>query len=496
MRRFCHGLLVLFVSAAAACTTPVDDGSEAPARAWEVEALPFAVGADQPLRMAMVRPPSFRPDEVGLVDQGAVIVADLLYDGLTEVDGSTGGLRPGLASTWVADPTFRRWTFELDRASGVSADTVVASLAALVTDPVDGTPPPMTAAALTAGFDAVRAADERTVVIELDRPNAGLPWVLSGLPYSVVGDDGAATGAYEVLEDDSASLVLRPRDALGAADRSGQVRVRWVDEPVTAYRLLVDRSVDAAVVGPESLPDAERRFGWTPSPTVGSRYYVLNAGAPALRDRASRSQVIDAVDAVDLVRSTGRADLVALHDLVPPAASGWRPGEPTDGATSPAGGSSTTFVPLRLASVGRGPAPLTSALEAHLAAAGHDVEHSSLQAADLASAIVDGSTDVFAFGWVAPAGSVDAILPPLLGPGSPANVARIADPAVGELLDRAAVTADDDARWDLLDRAHRLALDEGTLLPVAATGSTLVAASAESELVVRADGSLDLESSR
>ncbi|MEM9564522.1 MAG: ABC transporter substrate-binding protein [Actinomycetota bacterium] len=452
----------------------------------------------------MVRPASLRPDEVVSSDQGAVILADLLYDGLTEVDGASGRLRPGLAIDWTSDDDFRRWTFRLDPAAGVASGAVVASLQAVSAADDGADPVPVTAASLAVGIRSVEATDAATVVVDLLRPNAGLPWILSGLPYSIVGTGGASTGAYEIDGEDAAGLRLRIRPAFDSGGAGPEtVSVRWADDASAAYRLLVDGAVDGAVVGPESLADAAQRFGWVPTSTSTVRFYVLNAGSPAFGGLDDRLAVVDAVDTEALVEAADRPDLVAVDGLVSPGAAGWEStASPTGRVAGPAGPADAadesrapTPATLRLASVGEGGAVLTEALASQLTEAGHEVLEAAVPAPELAASIVDGSTDLFAFGWVAPASAIDAILPPLLGADSPANVARIADPEVGSLLERAARTADDEDRWELLRLAERSALEEGTLLPVAASGSTLVVSSAESGPVIRADGSLDLESS-
>ena len=50
-----------------------------------------------------------------MADQPAVIVSDLLYDGLTEVDGRSEQLLPGLATSWEPNDTYSVWRFEIDR---------------------------------------------------------------------------------------------------------------------------------------------------------------------------------------------------------------------------------------------------------------------------------------------------------------------------------------------------------------------------------------------
>ena len=110
---------------------------------------------------------------------------------------------------------------------------------------------------------------------------------------------------------------------------------------------------------------------------------------------------------------------------------------------------------------------MAEAIVEQLASAGYATEANRLPPEDLAQVIVTGETDLFAFGWVAPATSSDAVIPPLLTVDSAANVARVDSPTVAVLLAEAAITADDQRRLAAaqlgsrrshgagLDRAHR-----------------------------------------
>lgn len=457
------------------------------------------------LRLALTEPGSFRPDEVVLSDQGAVIVADLLYAGLTEIDGSGESLRPGLATEWSADDEFRRWTFRLDPDSGVDAATVVASLEPLTwsaTADAQTRGHPM--AALTAGMETVIAVDPSTVVIELDRSNAGLPWVLSGLPFSVIGPAGATTGPFEVMSRRDGGLTLRrradsaPDAGSGGATRVDEVELIWADSGREAYRLLVDRVADGAVVDLASVGEAEARDGFVGPPTIAVQYYVLNPDSPELVDIDRREAVMAEIDRQHLVGDGNRA-LAGSDGLVSPSVAGYRPracgtGCGLDGAGDSRGDAEAWAAPgLALNFTGEDQRAMAEALAGELEASGIPVVEAEVAPRELAQAIVSGTTDVFAFGWLAPAGSVDAILPPLLGARSPANVARVGSSEIEGLLADAARTADDETRWELLDRAHRLALAQAQILPVSVSTSTLVVAPEAARPAVRADGSIDLE---
>lgn len=511
MRPFAVGLVALL--ALAGCTAG-DERSSARSGVGDVpedaEALPFVHGADigddGPFRLAMARPATYRPDEAALSDQAAVVVADLLYDGLTEIDGAgpAASLVPGLADSWVAAEDYRRWTFRLDPASGVEADAVVAGLTPVLAVDDAGAPPKRPGVALTAGMDSVVAVDALTVQIDLVRPNAGLPWILSGLPFSIVGAKGAPTGAYEIVREDARSLLLARRpEGDGSVGAFPEVEVVWTDDPEEAYRALIDGAAEAAIVGPESLGDATRRFGVTAAATSALRFYVLNPGSPELADRERRASLLALIDGPGLIDDAGRSALVPVGGLLAPSMTGHQPrtcerpcgpsGRGPDETPVEPSVSWPSDLPLRVTYVGEGQAAIAGSLAAQLAQGGIPASATQATARELATAIIEGSPDLFAFGWVAPAGTIDAVIPPLLREDSPANVARFASIEIEELITEAASTGDDGARWSLLEEAHRLALAEAKVLPVAASAGTLVVRPELSGITIRADGSLDLE---
>lgn len=495
MRRLASVVVLGWCLLLVGCTGSPDSSETLPGDAREPGQLALVDPGVGTLRLAMERPESSQPDEVGLTDQGAVILADLLYDGLTEVDGATPALRPGLAARWSAGPDFRVWTFELDPEAGIGADLVVASLSALA-GPSTGSAGGRSMAALTAGMRSVVALDDATVEIELDAPNAGFAWVLSGLPYAVVGEAGAPTGDYEIASDTDSGVRLELReDRLDPERPQPSVSLTWVDAPAEAYRLLVDGLVDGAVVDPPSVDLARRQLGVDPGPTTAVRYYVLNPWSPVLDDAARRA-MLDVVEAEALVASLDPSGLVAVDGLVSPSLAG----AGSSACVSPcasAGAAPSAAWPangaLTVAYSGEDQQEMAAALITQLTEVGIEAVGDETTPRELALAIVGGTTDLFSFGWVAPAGSVDAVLPPLLASDSPANVARISSEAVDELLDQASVTGDDQARWEVLAQAHQAALAEAKILPVAASSSRLVLASGVAGAVVRADGSLDLE---
>lgn len=450
---------------------------------------------DDVLRLALERPDSYLPVEVPLTDQSAVIVSDLLYDGLTEAVGTEGRLRPGLAEAWWSNEDYTVWTFSIDPATEVDVDSVVNSLLPFSSTPGD-TGGPGVAARLAAGIRTVTASSVDTVTVELERPNAGLPWVLSGLPFSIVGPRGLPTGSYRIASDDAAGLRLTDRLGDDAGTRS--IRIEWGSDRAGGYQKLLDGKLDGALVPLGKVEQATTSFAIGPVASVSTRFYVLHLGSARLADPVLRDLTRAAIDPSALAAGTFDQEVVAADGLMPNTMAGYRPnpcglcgGEVLADSTDLDGLAAAG--PLEVAYSGSDQQATAAEVVSQLVQAGVPAVEQPMDPEALAAVIVSGGTDIFSFGWVAAATSSDAILPVLLSADSPANVARIGSTEIDRILAAAAVTADDDARWDLHHQAHQAALSSGRLIPIAAGRTSLALADDAGVVAVRADGSIDLD---
>lgn len=470
------------------------DGSAAPAgEAIEPGEIAFAerpFDTLETLRLALARPDALEPWAVSMADQSAVIVSDLLYDGLTEAVGREGVLRPGLATEWTADEDLTRWRFELDP-DRIEASQVVAHFEALATMEVSSS-----TTQLTSSIVDVVAVGETAVEFELDRPEAGFPWLLSGLAASVVGADGAYTGRFVPTEDTGQTLIL---SAVGDAPPTHPttVQVQWTSIPDEAYDLLALGLTDAAVAPVEDLDDAIGRFGHEPIERSIAVFYGI-----ALDDVDARRAVLAAFDTADLDDAVALLGAAPATGIFAPVLAGSRMAEEVGGT---AGSGDLTDqaltsdpaalfdLELSVTYTDDGHAPVAQRLSERLAEAGVRSSSKPRSPSEQASAIAAGRDGVFAFGWVAPAGSLDAVARSMLAGDSASNVLGYRSSQIDELLAEAAVTVDDEARWALLADAHRLAIADARALPLGAALSQLVVAPQAVGLTLRADGSLDLE---
>lgn len=449
------------------------------------------------LRLALARPAGTLPTEISLSDQSAVIVSDLLYDGLTESVGDRAELRPALAVEWSANDDFTEWRFVLDADRAVASD-VSAYFRELLS--VEGNPAVSSLLADVASVEAIVEEGQEEVLFVLDQPNAGFAWLLSGLGASLVGADGAPTGRYRISSSDDEELTLEP---IAPNPFLPDVVVHWSPSDRKAYDTLTLGLVDAAVGPSRSLTDAESRFGYVPPTRSILRFYGINFDSANLVDSRVRRAILQAIDGETITSELGNDHAVAVDGVIAPRLAGFG----GDGCTSVCGpGPGVVDVaaaeergePLRLtvAFTGELQAEWADAIAADLGVVGFDVVLQEHTPDGLATAIVEGEVDLFAYGWVAAAGSIDAVVPQLLASGSPGNVLGFEAAGIDELIARAALTGDDERRWALLAEAHTVAMQQGRILPLSVARSHLIAAPAAAGLVIRADGSLDIEASR
>lgn len=463
----------------------------------------------------------FDPLLTALGDQGAVIVTDLLYDGLTEAVGRSGELRPGLALSWEANEDFTQWDFVLDP-ERANADEVKASfqrlveaggLLAALLDDVVGTEAFLSGDALT--VRGLVAVDDDTFSIHLDRPNAGLAWLLSGVGFSVVGERGGLTGRFalddslaedEGSEDESDSADVDGFDSVVLRSDVGDVELVWSSNEgsddgarLNASALLSAGVADVAVAQIASSGDDVAEAGASPDGdrVVGtSRFVVLSGVSAEMADLLKREAVVASIDGDAL----GTADsLLGAQDagLLSSALSGFEPGGCVWCVVSvdrqrDLAQVVPTIGPLVVGFSGAEQEAVVEVLIEQLNQAGFVVSAAEMSPIELAVGVEDGSIDLFLFGWTAPAGSLDGSVAALFSSTGFSNVFGLGWDEVDELLDTASLVADDDERWRLLREAEVKALSQFVAVPLGSVVARTQGVEAVDGLVVRADGSLDL----
>ncbi len=462
-------------------------------------------------------PAVFDPLLISVNDQSAVVVSDLLYDGLTEVVGRSGELRPGLALSWEANDDFTQWDFVLDL-ERTNASEVKASFERLVES--GGLPRALLGdvlgvqafvsgdASTVEGFAIV---DEQTFRIRLVDPNAGLAWVLSGVGFSVVGEDGGLTGRYVVDDgfggehESGAGSVTADDVALASVvlrSNEGSVELVWPSQDGSGRAASVDASalldagrVDVAVLGISELDDA------VPSSedkvVLGaSRFLVLSGASAETSDVLKREAVVANIDGGALAQV---GSLLRMDDggVVSSALAGFLPGgcvwcEVSADRQRNLAQVVPTVGPLFIGYVGAEQEAMVDRLVVQLSSAGFSVSVGEMAPSELAAGVADGSVDLFFFGWTAVAGSLDGSVGPLFSSAGSSNVFGVSWDEVDELLAKAGLVGDDRERWAMLREAEVKALSQFVAVPLGSQAARVVGVEVVDGLVVRADGSLDL----
>ncbi len=444
--------------------------------------LPFAAEPSGPLHLTLTTTDVWDPAAISVGNQAQVLLADLLYDGLTEASAE-GELRPALAESWSASADFRQWTFELG--DGVDAQAVAASFARL-----RETAPASVAVALLNDVETIDPSGDSAVMFTLRNPNAGFAWLLSGVQYSIHGDE--PTGPYAIESTDAVGMTL-------VSEQYRTIEVAWAADTKAAYDQLTLGETDAAIVDATLTGDAASRFGQQPSARSLVRFYGLNLASPNLYDSRLRQAVLAAVDRPGAMRalttSGFTADGVAASSL-----AGFRYGACASACVYNPSGATAKLAEVGVAPtlvvgyVGADQAAAAASIGESLTRAGFGATVQEVAADQLTAMIGAGTVDIFSFGWPTPASSMDAVIPPLFASVSPLNVTRLVSTEVDALIAEAMTTGDDEARWKLLADAESAALAQWTVIPVATAHNGLVQRAQDSPLAVRPDGSIDVTS--
>ena len=260
-RRTIAAAMALFVAAALAVSMWPSSGDSP---------NPAAVAAADPSTVTIVAgtPASIDPARHG--DLGSASYVSQLFETLTAVDPSLT-VRPALAESWAIGDDGRQVTFtlredlEFSDGSPLTANDVVHSwrrlfdaahpspLASLIAD-VKGARELLSGASTDVTTLGVRAADDRTVVVDMERGGGDLPAIVSGAPFAIVP---ASAGEAEITPDPG-TLVGSGGYTLARVEPDAFVLTAnphyWAGKPaIDTVRMLTDLKgqspVDAFVAG-------------------------------------------------------------------------------------------------------------------------------------------------------------------------------------------------------------------------------------------------------
>jgi ABC-type transport system substrate-binding protein len=441
------------------------------------------------LRIGLAPPRSLDP--LRATSAGEVVLADLLFDGLTRADPRTGGVRPGLAERWESDDGQRRFTFHLRRGARFADGTpVTAADAAFSIERARA--PGSGVGELLAGplglVSSVSAPDPATVVVTLSEPFPDLPALFANPALGVVPRAvGAAPGfAEQPVGSGPFALaareggVLRLRRSPGSEALLDGIEVRTGDGPSLASAF-AGGELDWALFPADRAPDlasslrAERgRPAY--APLGGVLFYGMNLRDPKFADRRFREAIVRAVDRAGIAERVYRGTVRPIDGPVPRG---------VPGAVPDACGDRCRHDPVRaralVAEAFPGGAPavtvdtdddpiqreVAAAIAADLRAVGIEATVRAHAADEYVALVARGGQGVFRLGWAAGYASADAFLRPLFQSGSDTNVTGFSSPALDGALAAARTDPDPAARAARLAEAQRLVMAEVPIVPIA-----------------------------
>ncbi len=426
------------------------------------------------LRLAVPADVSLDPADAGAASLTNRVVADLLYEGLTSLDGDARP-QPALADRWFVSDDRLLWTFVLSpgivdgAGDPITARDVKASLERVARrGPADQAATALTVIAgwsdLTTGdaggVAGLSATDHSTLVVRLDSPYELLPEVLAAPAFGVTGerDDGSlrTSGAYGI---DTESGVFEAVDPDAAVARIELVRA--AEGPSAA---MADGDADWAVLasgeGAGGLPaDIVRQpleltlAMVARSPLTETRLGLLGALEPLL--------LATEVDGLIARPSVGSAAATAVPDAA--------------------------LVEVVTGPLGR----LTDAVVEQLEAAGVAVVPVESDEAAFADRVASGDALLFPIVIAGGTGPASALLRVAV-PGASDDVFGPDSEARAELAAAVVAELDIEQRDLLIDALERSLIDDGLLLPIGQFEVRVALGHRLDGLRHRADGTLDL----
>lgn len=512
-------------AAAAACSSGDDDGqversddgvTSSPTTASDATSSPSEPARRdvdpsraEVVRLAIPGVRSLDPVAASPASVSELVLADLLYDTLTEIDDD-GLPVPGLA-TFAANADRTVWRFTLTGeptfADGtpISAEDVVYSLQRIVDQGESSL-----AGLRLDGVTSIAAAGPGLIDITLDAPSSVLPELLASPAYAVTdaetmtpflagGDQTPNTsGDHAASIEEGRSLVLERRRGSGPA----RVEIDLVESVDAALDAFLAGDVDWAIVPPDRLGEAlEIGDVADLSEFQATLLLGLDAGVAPLGRPGLRKAIALAIDRTALADAVFGATAASLRGVVPDGVPG-----AANECRSPCGRQrdearalvSQEFpdgqVPTLRLLVDDSPAQTGAAgvIAEQLGDVGIPVEVTSLEARPYQQLIAGGQQQLFLFGWLGVVRSPASFLPSLLASASPDNVTGFSDPGVDDLLARAQREPVPAVRARLWREVEARALEQVPIVPLVQFRTVAVSRPGVQGIEVAVDGSIDL----
>jgi ABC-type transport system substrate-binding protein len=485
------------------------------------------------LRLALQRPDSLDPAlaESGL--QHDIIMADLLFDGLTAADPATAEVLPAVAASWSSDDDLTTWTFKLadrsfhDGASITAADVVatlervarrgIISAASVQLETIAGYRQYVVDRD-TEALEGVTAVDARTVRVDLTEPVPTFPLLMSNAAYGIVPADADApteppfstepngSGPFALagrVEVTDGVVELRLRAADEADMFLDGIDVLLVNDPDVGYQAFVDGDVDAAIVPRDSVSDAAVRYGDDAYGLYAAEFfYAFNLDQDKFKNRPFREAIAAAIDRDGIVADVFGGNHAALSTLIPAGVIGHQAN------ACPKCAFDVDTAGVRLAEAfPDGDVPLVNidfddnetqravaqaiADDLNVVGIPTNLRPRSFDGGAYAEFLASGDADLFRLGWFGAYPAPDAFLMPLFRTGAPDNLTGFSSEIIDEKLDLARRTVDAEERQVILRDVQRRILDVVPVVPILQFRTNMVVAERVHGLVPTVMGTFD-----
>jgi ABC-type transport system substrate-binding protein len=507
---------VLLASVAAACT----GGSSKPTASSSAPAGPDG----GTLRLGIDRVPSLDPADASPGSQSQLLVADLLFDGLTTVPAGSDGPEPAIAASWKASDDQKTWTFTLrsgatfSNGRAITADDVKYSLER-VAKQGEGTVPGIRLeviagyAELAAGtaptIAGIKAVTPSSVEIDLVNPMSVLPTLLAAPSYGIVPKEaveaaspvfksapvGSGPFSYAGSEGDVVKLV---RASASSAHLDG-IELHEYADVATSYADFTADKLDWSLVPAAKVDDAVTRYGSDAfRPFHAELFYAINVLDPTFADPRFRQAIVKAVDRTALVKALYAGVADPLGGVVPAGV----PGHVDDPCGAPCAynpdearallGQAFPAVQVPTVNIDYEDSPdnaaVAGAIEADLNLIGIPTVKRPHPADQYAQFAVSGQQGLFQFGWIGLYDDPDAYLAPLFASGSHDNATGFGNTAFDTAINQARATADATTRVALDRQAEQELLGLAPVVPIAQFRTRAVVSKKVHGLTVSVDG--------
>ncbi len=490
MRLLC--LWVLIVLLASSCSL-VDAGTSA-APDEQISSPPdsaIAFGDEPPatiapeararggiLRVGVVATTWDDPAAIDEANSGEQQLADLLFDGLTDM-GADGVLSPAIASSWAADDDGLAWTFVISPAATFSDGSAVkpADVQRSIQRVIDRGVGSLAGNNL-ALVDTMEAADSSLRIV-LDRPFAALPELLSAPIFGIVPSERepeapvpVTSGDLMVISQDGTKIDLVPRiGADGYLDGVSVQLFRSDAEVAEAFHAgnLDVASLDQMTAGASGDDSGASRV-LSGTDTV---LFMMNLGNEAFADPMLRQAMVLAVDN-GFVAGGVSGEAVPLNGLLPSATTAFRPNVCADCPFQPdrareiVGGYAAGSLPLLHVDHLDDPASeaMAAAIVSDLTFVGFEARARPHSPTAFSSKVAAGELSLFQFGVVGSWESSGAYLGSMFRTNGPDNVTSFSDAEVDRLLAEAEATADHAASDELYRQVEERILSLSVVVPL------------------------------